>query len=90
MGMIGKVESGGMQKRFDGKTENHYHARCLSCGRLDDLPMEPQTLMEEKIKKLTDYDITGHRLEFVGLCASCKKKPYAKIRTASKRQVRKK
>ncbi|MBW2172694.1 MAG: transcriptional repressor, partial [Deltaproteobacteria bacterium] len=40
LGMIHKLELGGMQKRFDGKTQDHYHLRCLRCGRIDDVPME--------------------------------------------------
>ena len=73
LGMINKIEVGGGQKRFDKKTENHYHARCLNCGRVDDLPLEPETSMEQRIATLTGYHITGHRMEFVGLCLKCRK-----------------
>lgn len=75
LGMINKLEFGGKQKRFDGKTQNHYHLRCLSCGRIDDAPIEPQTMLEESLAGLTDYNILGHRLEFVGLCLACQRKP---------------
>ena len=75
LGMIQKLEVGGTQKRFDGKTNIHYHVRCLSCGRVDDAPIEPQTALEDSIGDLTDYEITGHRLEFIGLCLECRKKP---------------
>ena len=75
LGMIRKVEVGGSQKRFDYKTENHYHARCLGCGRVDDLPIEPETSMEEAIESLVDYQIVGHQLEFIGLCFDCRKTP---------------
>ncbi|MBW1744460.1 MAG: transcriptional repressor [Deltaproteobacteria bacterium] len=75
LGMIHKLELGGMQKRFDGKTQDHYHLRCLRCGRIDDVPMEPQTVLEESVEGLTDYKVLGHRLEFVGLCLTCREKP---------------
>lgn len=75
LGMIHKLELGGMQKRFDGKTQDHYHLRCLRCGRIDDVPMEPHTVLEESVEGLTDYKVLGHRLEFVGLCLTCRKRP---------------
>jgi Fur family ferric uptake transcriptional regulator len=86
-GMIRKVEVSGGQKRFDRKTENHYHARCLGCGRVDDLPMKPQTSMDRAIERLTDYDIVGHQLEFVGLCLDCRKKSGRHIKTKTQRRV---
>ncbi len=81
LGMIQKLEVGGTQKRFDGKTNIHYHVRCLSCGRVDDAPMEPQTALEEAIEGLTDYEIIGHRLEFVGLCLKCGKQAGGEAQT---------
>jgi Fur family ferric uptake transcriptional regulator len=75
LGMIHKLELGGMQKRFDGNIHDHYHLRCLMCGRIEDVPMEPQTLLEESVEALTDYKITGHRLEFIGVCLACREQP---------------
>jgi Fur family ferric uptake transcriptional regulator len=73
LGMIQKLEIGGMQKRFDGNTRDHYHLRCLRCGRIEDAPMEPQTVLEASVEALTDYKILGHRLEFIGLCFTCRR-----------------
>jgi Fur family ferric uptake transcriptional regulator len=73
LGMIQKLELGGMRKRFDGNTQDHYHLRCLRCGRIEDAPMEPQTVLEASVETLTDYKILGHRLEFIGLCFMCRK-----------------
>jgi len=70
-GLIRALELGGAQKRFDAKTHPHYHARCLSCGRVEDVPIEPAIAMERAARRATDYTITGHRLEFVGLCSRC-------------------
>jgi len=71
-GLIGKLELGGTQRRFDGEMGGHYHVRCLNCGRVDDVPIKPATPLERAARRATDYRITGHRLEFVGLCARCK------------------
>jgi Fur family ferric uptake transcriptional regulator len=75
LGMIYKLELGGMQKRFDGKTQDHYHLRCVRCGRIEDVPLEPQTGLEESVEALTDHKVLGHRLEFIGLCLTCREQP---------------
>ena len=72
-GMIQKLELGGTQKRFDGKVENHYHVRCIRCGCVEDVSMEPLTTFEYAIRGACDYEIIGSRLEFIGICPQCKK-----------------
>ena len=71
-GLIRKLELGGSQRRFDGKVKNHYHIRCTRCGRVEDAPVEPLSKLEETLRGASDYEIVGHRLEFVGLCPRCK------------------
>jgi Fur family ferric uptake transcriptional regulator len=72
-GLIQKVGPPSGQMRFDGKTHNHYHIRCVSCGRVDDAPIETLGAVEKEIRNVSDYNILGHRLEFIGLCPECKK-----------------
>ena len=71
--MIRKLELGGTQKRFDGNLGNHYHVRCIRCGSIEDVPLEPLTTIENAIRKVSDYEIIGSRLEFIGVCPQCKK-----------------
>ncbi|UCD59265.1 MAG: transcriptional repressor [Candidatus Hydrogenedentota bacterium] len=73
-GMIQKLDLGTSQRRFDGKMDDHYHVRCIRCNRVEDVPVAPASKLEEALRKVSDYDITGHRLEFVGLCPKCKKR----------------
>lgn len=77
-GLIRKLELAGAQKRFDGTIEMHYHVRCLSCGRVEDIPVTPVTIREDMLQDMSDFQITGHRLEFVGLCPKCKRNQKAK------------
>jgi len=70
-GIIQKLDVGGTQKRFDGNAERHYHIRCASCGRVDDLHLPPDENVEDKAAKLTNFKIIRHHLEFVGYCPSC-------------------
>lgn len=72
IGMIQKLEMAGTQKRFDGIPKNHYHVRCIRCGRVDDVFVDPEPMFDEALTEIGDYEILGHRIEFVGLCAECK------------------
>lgn len=72
-GMIQKLELGGTQKRFDGNVGNHYHVRCIRCGCIEDISMEPLTTFEDAVRAVSDYEIIGSRLEFIGVCPQCKK-----------------
>lgn len=71
-GIVQKIEVGGRQKRFDGTTAEHYHIRCLKCGKVDDVVMVPLESLENQLEQSTGYTILGHRIEFHGLCPTCK------------------
>lgn len=73
---IQHIEIGGGMKRFDGRTDNHYHIRCLRCNRIDDVDLAPLKQIEAALAGFTDYQVAGHRLELFGLCRKCApKKP---------------
>jgi len=72
-GKIKTIELAGTEKRFDWRTDAHYHIRCLKCGRIEDVPVQKIPQIDEALKGETDYKILGHRLEFVGVCANCTK-----------------
>ena len=69
-GDIQKLEPGCSLKRFDGDTSEHCHIRCVSCDRIADAPLPDVKFDLEKVES-TDFEITGHRLEFLGLCSEC-------------------
>ncbi|MBI5118027.1 transcriptional repressor [Candidatus Poribacteria bacterium] len=71
-GEIQKLELAGSQMRFDGNANNHYHVRCLRCGRVGDIEAEQVSGLEDAFCGMTDYTIVGHRLEFTGLCPECR------------------
>ena len=71
LGEIQKIEICGKLKRFDGNTRDHYHLRCLNCHRIDDVPENIHFDFSASLNSETGYAITGHRLEFVGLCPEC-------------------
>jgi Fur family ferric uptake transcriptional regulator len=70
-GLARKIEVGGRQKRFDGDISDHYHVRCQKCGRVADVEMDTLDNPEGCISQAFGFTVTGHRLEFTGLCAQC-------------------
>jgi Fur family ferric uptake transcriptional regulator len=90
LGMIQKLDIAGAQRRFDAITKNHYHLRCLGCGRIDDAPMKLQASLEGSLEGLTEYEIIGHRLEFVGFCLKCRKKPRMRTQRRAENEVQNK
>jgi Fur family ferric uptake transcriptional regulator len=71
-GEIRKIILAGTRQRFDGMADQHYHLRCLVCGRLEDLKMEPLRHLEQEAIRASGYRVTGHCLEFHGICPACR------------------
>ncbi len=69
---INTLHPAGFEKRFDGRTDLHYHVRCVRCGRLDDVPLEPFHAIDEAARNVTEYEILSHSIEFVGVCSGCR------------------
>ena len=86
LGIIHTLELAGNQKRFDGTCDEHYHVRCLGCGRVDDVPAAPSAAIVNRIRRKLHYEIIGHRLEFVGYCPRCRKRRTRKKGTTSSRK----
>ena len=70
-GTVWKMELAGAQRRFDGTTENHYHIRCIECGRVDDVPGDPISNIEETVERSCGYRVLSHTIEFAGICPAC-------------------
>jgi Fur family peroxide stress response transcriptional regulator len=58
--------------RYDGRSEPHYHLRCLQTGQVRDLPLPYDAdLLHRLAPELLDwlrgqgYELTGHRLELI-------------------------
>lgn len=73
-GMIGKLEISGRQKRFDYDVCEHDHIYCVRCHRVDNLVLDRSLVDKDNIGAAKGYSVTGMRVEFSGICASCLKK----------------
>jgi Fur family ferric uptake transcriptional regulator len=71
-GIILKLEVGGTQKRFDATVDPHYHIRCNSCGKVNDVKMDVQEKINQAAEMASNYKILGHHIEFTGICMDCR------------------
>ncbi|HPQ66607.1 MAG TPA: transcriptional repressor [bacterium] len=70
-GTIRKLATAGSRKRFDADSRNHYHLRCVGCGRVVDLELSVEERLNEEAARSTGYRVLGHELEFQGWCPDC-------------------
>ena len=71
---IGEIRKMGITSgadRFDHQCHEHYHARCVKCGRVFDVEMDFIADMEKKIKNIQGFKFIGHDLIFKGICNEC-------------------
>lgn len=73
-GLIAKLEIAGGPTRYDACIEDHCHIKCVNCGRIEDIYMAAGTEFEEGPSNRTGYRITGHHVEFTGVCPKCEKR----------------
>ena len=71
-GEIRKLEIPGSPDRFEHRCHNHYHIRCLKCGRVFDVDMDYIEDLDKKIKDTHGFEFSGHDLLFKGICPDCK------------------
>lgn len=71
-GVIQCLEMGGSQRHYDGNSMWHCHVRCTICNKVADLPMAKELPIMEYAPADSEYEITGYKLEFVGICPACK------------------
>ena len=68
-GLAVKLTYGDDSARYDARTDDHYHSRCLKCGMVRDVPGEAETL--PRIEVGEGFRVEGYRVEVVGYCAHC-------------------
>ena len=66
-----KLTGDGGSDRFDATTEPHYHVRCVDCGEVLDIHMEPLTHINVLAEASFDGKILEHSIFFKGKCKKC-------------------
>jgi Fur family transcriptional regulator, peroxide stress response regulator len=71
-GLATKLTYGDGSARYDGRTDPHHHARCLSCGKVVDVPGRIDTsALATQLQPVSGFNVEGYRLELVGYCSNC-------------------
>ena len=66
-----KLTYGDGSARYDARTDDHCHARCLACGAVRDVETSSIAGPLPDIHPTDGFRIEGYRLEVVGYCGAC-------------------
>jgi Fur family transcriptional regulator, peroxide stress response regulator len=70
-GLAGKLTYGDAAARYDIRTDVHSHARCLGCGRVDEVEARTAARWLAGIRTRS-FTATGFRFEILGHCRDCR------------------
>ena len=71
-GLAVKLTYGDGSARYDGRTDPHHHARCLTCGAVLDVPGRVDMAALGSVGPVSGFSVEGYRLELIGYCFSCR------------------
>ncbi len=77
-GSLRELDFGMAVTYYETAKDAHYHLICRVCGSIDDAEMPIERRLQSVIGeagKLGGFRIEEHRLDFIGICASCQSKP---------------
>jgi Fur family ferric uptake transcriptional regulator len=63
----------GNRTRYDGAMHEHYHVKCLVCGRVGDMSPKAAGELNNRVSKNSEFRIVGYKVEFVGVCPECER-----------------
>lgn len=66
-----KLTYGDGSARYDARTDEHCHARCLRCGAVRDVESSNIGGPLPEIRPRDGFRVEGYRLEVVGYCSAC-------------------
>jgi Fur family ferric uptake transcriptional regulator len=72
-GLVGKLEHGCGQRRFDGNPGPHHHVRCVCCGRIEDLRQDMGVPDAEGIGRQLGgrYRVVSVCVDVLVVCPGC-------------------
>lgn len=75
LGLICEVHSGGNCRSYllRRPQEHHHHLICSDCGTVADFIDCGLSELEQRLSRVTGFEIEGHLLEFAGRCQNCQK-----------------
>lgn len=72
LGLVGKTQFKERESMYELVSEgsHHHHLICDECGKVEDIPLQENSLINE-VQKKSRFLIKSHSLEFYGVCAKC-------------------
>jgi Fe2+ or Zn2+ uptake regulation protein len=71
-GLIQELDFGEGKKRYEIASRHHHHLLCTICNKIECIELKEDFIIQEtEITKSTNFKITGHMLEFLGICEKC-------------------
>jgi Fe2+ or Zn2+ uptake regulation protein len=74
-GLAVKLTYGDGSARYDGRTDPHPHAHCVSCGAVIDMPGRLDARTLDGLGTIEGFEVQGYRVEVVGVCRDCRSVP---------------
>ena len=72
IGEVLELGFGNDSSRYDGnKPYPHPHLICTKCKRIFDPDVSGLSDLSQQVAQMTGFQITGHRLDFYGICPQC-------------------
>ncbi len=69
--ILKEVKIIGMKTKYELTKEAHAHTICQSCGKVEDVKLDTQSLLND-LEKHTNYNIISSDMNFFGFCPNCK------------------
>ena len=67
-----RVPVAGSAERFDHRVDPHFHVVCEICGHVEDVEETVLVGIDwDAVQSASGYRITGHELQFSGVCPEC-------------------
>lgn len=82
-GVVKRIEIPGEADHYDHITAPHYHVRCVSCTKVDDVDLNAVSDLKDSVSDPHGYLLTGFDLVFKGLCPKCRRKMSLKSSAAA-------
>lgn len=71
-GVAQKLSLGDGPARYDGRTDDHDHFRCLRCGSVHDMQGLHDPALVRGVAPEDRFEIVDYHLEVVGYCPACR------------------
>jgi Fur family peroxide stress response transcriptional regulator len=77
MGEVQELQPGDGRQHYDGvRSEFHPHVICTRCGEIRDVDLDHLSALPAQAQSASGYEIHTQRVEFYGLCTSCRSPKY--------------